>query len=109
MAEVHRWQPPWPPIQISEREWIILRDDRRRPKALVRRFEFGEYNETWYRIVFWAPRSEDRRLVGWTRNLEVADMAVRFGEPQRGLRQYSAARTKAEWAELSDDRPREKR
>jgi hypothetical protein len=101
MSEVSRWQPPWPPIQISECEWVILRDDRRRPRAMIRRFEFGEHGETWYRVVFWAPRSEDRRLLGWARSLETADMAVKFSAVQSGsLPQYSSARSAAEWDEL---------
>ena len=67
---------PWPPIQIADDEWIIMRHDRVRPKAIVKRFgptaEHGEY----YRAVTWAPRSEDRKLIGRYVSLKMADEAV---------------------------------
>jgi len=34
--KVIRWQTPWPMIQISESEWVIMRDHPARPAALVR-------------------------------------------------------------------------
>ncbi|MCU1412421.1 MAG: hypothetical protein JWR04_3128 [Rhodoglobus sp.] len=69
---------PWPPIQISDCEWIVMRHDRARPKAVVRRFEA---NPPYYRVVTWAARSEDRKLIGRYRSLEAADEAVLVDSP----------------------------
>jgi hypothetical protein len=70
-------------VQISEVEWVIIRDDPRHPAALVR--QIPEKQDANYRVVRWAPRSEDRRLFDYFRNLELADMAVTFigAEPSR--------------------------
>lgn len=74
---------PWPPIQISEDEWVVMRHDRARPKAIVKRFgataEHGEY----YRVVTWAPRSADRRLIGRYASLALADAAVLVNSPEQ--------------------------
>lgn len=78
------WDPPWPPVRISDCEWVIVRDDRRNPAAVVRRFEFGPDRETWFRIVTWAQASADRRLIGWCRTLEAADRHIRFTPGKAG-------------------------
>lgn len=87
-----RWQPPWPMIKISEVEWIILRDDPTYPVAVVR--ELPERTPDRYRIVRWAPRSEDRRLFGYAPSLEAADLAVTFTgpEPDMGITRLSTER-----------------
>ncbi|MFP7833150.1 hypothetical protein [Marisediminicola sp. LYQ134] len=105
--QITRWQPPWPPLQISECEWVIIRDSQRQPAAIIRRFEFGEHREVWWRIGRWAPRSEDRELIGWVRTLELADMAVKFSPKTTvDLQQFSPARTAEEWTRYQEDRPR---
>ena len=76
---VIRWQPPWPMIQISEHEWIVIRDDPRRPAAVVRELP-DKLDGGRFRIVRWAPRSEDRALFEYLPTLEFADMAVTFIE-----------------------------
>lgn len=70
----------WPPIQIGEDEWIIMRTERSRPAALVKRFA-GQGNpdrpaRSYFRCVTWAERSADRRLIGRFRTLDEADAAV---------------------------------
>ena len=72
------WQPPWPPIQISDCEWIILRNYWIRPAAVVRRMEPAGELKAYFRVVTWAPTSEGRELVGRYLTLEAADRAVRF-------------------------------
>lgn len=75
---VIRWQTPWPMIQIAEHEWIVMRDDPRRPAALVR--YLPDKPSARYRVVRWAPAPEDRRLFEYFLTLEQADMAVTFME-----------------------------
>lgn len=94
--DVIRWQPPWPLVKISDVEWVVLRDDPRHPAALIR--ELPARTQDRYRIVRWAPLSEDRRLFGYFRSLEQADMAVTFmgGEPDVGITRLSLERS-PEW------------
>ncbi len=72
------WSPPWPPIQIATSEWILMRDDRRTPAAVVRALRLGARRELFYRVVRWAPTSEGRELVGYFRTLAEADRSVLF-------------------------------
>lgn len=72
--KVVRWQTPWPMIQISDLEWVIMRDHPARPAALVRYID--KKRDESYRVVRWAPRSADRRLFEYFPSLEMADMAV---------------------------------
>jgi hypothetical protein len=72
---------PWPPIQISDCEWVIMRHERSRPKAVVRRFDATTDRPTYFRAVTWAPRSEDRKLIGRYGSLELADAAVLVDSP----------------------------
>jgi len=94
--DVIRWLTPWPMIQISDVEWVIIRDDPRHPVALVR--ELSERPQNRYRVVRWAPRSEDRRLFEYLPSLEQADMAVTFvrREPDSGVTMLSSERS-PEW------------
>jgi hypothetical protein len=80
-------------IQISEHEWIIIRDELHGPAAIARSFNFNQ--EHWYRIVSWAPKSEDRYLFGWVRTLAMADMAVTFlaGELYTDLNRLTVERS----------------
>jgi len=75
---VRDWQPPWPPIQISEYEWVIMRDSKLEPAGVIRMLKMGPRNETFYRVVTWAARSEDRRLVGYFDTLGTADRSMLF-------------------------------
>jgi hypothetical protein len=81
---VKRWVTPWSPIKISECEWIILRDSIYHPAAIVRRLDFPDGSSK-YRVVTWAEKSEDRTLLGYTRNLELADMMVPFSAEHDGV------------------------
>jgi hypothetical protein len=74
--QVIRWQTPWPLIQISGREWVIMRDHPSRPAAIVRYLDDKPDNR--YRVVRWAPDPVDRRLFEYFSSLEMADMAVTF-------------------------------
>lgn len=95
--QVIRWQTPWPLIQISAQEWIVLRDNPSQPVALVRCLadKPGER----YRVVRWAPDSQDRRLFAYFSTLEMADMAVTFmeSEPNTGRQALTIERS-PEWA-----------
>jgi hypothetical protein len=74
---VERWQVPWPPIRVSEDEWVVIRDSIYHPAAIIRRVEFAP-NVARFRVVTWAERSADRSLIGYCLTLEVADMLVKF-------------------------------
>jgi len=76
---VLRWSTPWPLIQVSDVEWLVMRDDLARPAAVIRKLDRGPRSGA-YRVVRWAPRSEDRRLFEYFPTLELADMAVTFVE-----------------------------
>jgi len=75
---VRDWVPPWPPIRIGESEWVIMRDAKNQPAAIVRTVTLGPRRETFFRVVTWAPRSEERKLVGYFESLAIADRAVLF-------------------------------
>lgn len=72
------WQPPWPPIRVAETEWIVMRDAKSEPAAVIRTVRMGPRNELFYRVVTWAPTSEGRSLVGYYPTFELADRAVLF-------------------------------
>ena len=95
--EVIRWQPPWPLIQTSSHEWVVMRDSPSRPVALVRLLP--DKPEAKYRVVRWAPLPEDRRLFEYFPTLEAADMSVTFmeKEPSTGRVALTTARS-PEWA-----------
>jgi len=77
-AALRDWQPPWPPIRIGELEWVLMRESKSEPAAVVRLVRMGPRNETFYRVVTWAPASEGRTLVGYYATLAEADRAVLF-------------------------------
>jgi hypothetical protein len=79
---VRDWQPPWPPIMISDCEWIIMRDEKTKPAGIIRRVKLGPRDENFYRVVTWAPTSENRALVGYFTTLQEADRAILFRPPQ---------------------------
>ncbi len=77
-AAVRDWQPPWPPIRISDDEWIIMRDSTLEPAGVVRTVTLGPRHERFYRVVTWAPSSEGRTLVGYYTTLAEADRSILF-------------------------------
>lgn len=81
-SNVRPWKTPWPPIEISDCEWMIMRDSHERPAAVIRRIQVGPRHETLFRVVTWAPTSEGRSLVGYYSSLAEADQAVLF-KPDR--------------------------
>jgi len=72
------WQTPWPPIRVGEVEWIVMRQSKTEPAAVIRVIKMGPRNETFYRVVTWAPASDARSLVGYYTTLAEADRAVMF-------------------------------
>jgi hypothetical protein len=72
---------PWPPIQVSDCEWIVMRHEKSRPHAMVRRFAASPEHPEYYRVVSWAPLSKDRKLIGRYLNLQAADEAVLVDSP----------------------------
>ncbi len=75
-----RWVPPWPLIQISTVEWLVIRDDPSRPTALIRYPSRGPAGGACGRFGRWAPASADRKLFEYFSSLERCDMAVIFLE-----------------------------
>lgn len=75
------WKPPWPPIRISDCEWIIMRSSDHLPAAVIRSMKMGPRQERFYRVVTWAETSEKRTLVGYYESFEEADRAVLFDNP----------------------------
>jgi hypothetical protein len=97
---VRRWMPPTPMIPISDVERILIRDVHDEPAAVIREMRVGADQEYFVRIVGWAPRSEDRRLFGYARTLEMANMAVTYvDEPEVVRRSFSIERS-PEWREF---------
>lgn len=80
-ARVSAW--PWPPIQVGEVEWVIMRNSPSRPKALVRLLPARGEHPALYRAVTWSPHSRDRRLIGYYPTLALADEAVLEDPPGR--------------------------
>ena len=74
---------PWPPIQVSEVEWVVMRNSPSRPKGLVRFLPATAAQPAAYRAVTWAPRSENRELIGYFPTLELADASVLEDAPAR--------------------------
>jgi len=74
---------PWPPIRVSEVEWVIMRNSPSHPKALVRFFPASPERPAFYRAVTWAPASDQRELIGYFPTLELADEAVLEDPPGR--------------------------
>jgi hypothetical protein len=52
--EIVRWQTPWPMVQVSDVEWVVIRDDPSRPVAIVRHLPDKPGDN--YRVVRWAPQ-----------------------------------------------------
>ncbi len=73
---------PWPPIRLSENEWVVMRNSASHPKAVIRRLEADRGHPPFFRAVSWAPASADRRLIGYFPTLEVADLAILEDAPQ---------------------------
>jgi hypothetical protein len=63
---------------VAELEWIIMRESKSEPVAVVRIVRMGPRNVSFYRVVTWAPTSEGRTLVGYYVTLAEADRAVLF-------------------------------
>ncbi len=80
------WVPPWPPIRIGEGEWIIMRDSEREPVGIIKivRIRHRGEERSFFRVVTWAERSEQRELVGYFRTLDEADASIRFSPKSAG-------------------------
>lgn len=70
------------PIRISTDEWIVVRNNPRFPKAVIRRIDPGGAAEH-YRVVTFDLDRANRRLVGRYRTLEAANDAVPYDRPER--------------------------
>lgn len=78
------WTPPWPPIETGAGEWIIMRDDIRVPVGIIRTVKLGREQRTYFRVVTYAPASEQRELVGYFDTLDEADESILFTPKQAG-------------------------
>ncbi|MGK9147036.1 hypothetical protein KXS11_05360 [Plantibacter flavus] len=88
-----------PPIRIGEAEWIVMRAAVDRPAAVVRYFA-PSGAPAYFRCVSWAPRSEDRRLIGRFATLAEAERAVPASDaapPPGSTRQGGAAPPADAW------------
>ncbi|MDP9027436.1 MAG: hypothetical protein M3N46_07740 [Actinomycetota bacterium] len=75
------WRPPWPPIRIAQSEWIVMRDSKREPVAVIRALRLGPRDELFFRVVTWAADSAARTLLGYFPTLDEADQSVLFSPP----------------------------
>jgi hypothetical protein len=73
---------PWPPIRISDTEWVVMRNSASHPKAVIRRLDAEAGYPPFFRAVSWAPASADRQLIGYFPTLETADLAILEDAPQ---------------------------
>lgn len=76
------WDPPWPPVQISDCEWVVVRNSIAKPKAVIRHFPKTPERPEYFRVVSWAPTSEGRELLGRFPTLAEADQSVKFSVPR---------------------------
>lgn len=65
------------PIRISQDEWIVMRDSPRFPAALISRQHTQEGHE-YFRVVTFALKSEERKLIGRRWTLEEANDLVLY-------------------------------
>ncbi len=72
------WDPPWPPVQISDCEWVVIRNYPDMPAAVIRRFEATAHHGGYFRVVTWRPTSSGRTLIGRYETFKEADRAVLF-------------------------------
>lgn len=72
------WDPPWPPIRISDCEWVVIRNYAEMPAAVIRFFEATADHPTYFRAVTWRQTSQGRELIGRFPTLKDADRAVYF-------------------------------
>ncbi len=75
------------PVRISAHEWVIIRNNPRFPKAIIRRIDPGGPHEH-YRVVTFELESKDRKLIGRYRTLEAANDAVLFDNPRPDLPEH---------------------
>ena len=66
------WHPLLATVEFEPGEWVMVAHDEAR-YAVIRLIEVG--GERGYRVVTWAERSADRRLIGYYRSLRAAAMA----------------------------------
>jgi hypothetical protein len=75
---VREWDPPWPPVQVTDCEWVVIRNYADMPAAVIRRFDATASHGTYFRVVTWRPTSAGRELIGRYESLKDADRAVPF-------------------------------
>ncbi|GGF11431.1 hypothetical protein GCM10011399_01600 [Subtercola lobariae] len=68
------------PIRIGWHEWVIVRNNPRYPKALIRRIDPGEPTEH-FRVVSFDHDPTRRKLLGRYRTLEAANDSVLYDTP----------------------------
>jgi hypothetical protein len=85
----------WHPVaQARPVEWVMSAGPTEN-YAVIRELDYGNANrpDVYFRVVTWAPTSESRRLVGYTRTLaEAAQLAWDYRRAYAGLRHHYASR-----------------
>lgn len=76
------------PIRISVDEWVVVRNNPRFPKALIRRIDPG-LPTAHYRVVTFELEPSQRLLLGRYRTLEAANDSVLYDTPEESLRATS--------------------
>ena len=67
----------WHPKQIAQpSEWEMRNGWPPEPIGVIKRLELGPMHEVWFRAVTWAPHSDERALLGYTRSLDEAAAAI---------------------------------
>jgi len=74
---------PWPPIQVSEMEWVVMRNSPSQPKGAVRFFPATAEHPAYYRATTWSIRQSDQLLIGYYPTLDLADAAILEDPPGR--------------------------
>lgn len=76
------------PIRISVHEWVIIRNNRRSPKALIRRVDPESPTEH-YRVVTFELDPAERMLLGRYRTLDAANDSVLYDRPVTNVPAHS--------------------
>lgn len=70
-----------PHIQIETGQWVVMRNDKWRPKAVIRRVGWHDGSEQ-FMLMTWHSTPAERKLVGIYESLEAANRAVPWRNPK---------------------------
>ena len=70
-----------PYIQVDADLWIVMREDKTRPRAVIERVQWHDGSEQ-YMLKTWHPEPGQRRLVRIHDTLEDANRSVKWRDPK---------------------------